>query len=299
MDRNAVSLHRGCVIMSLLRRGLVGLLLGWMLPAVAWGNPVNAEKLLNDPQNGGFGGSFRTDFAASSGNVQRLSVGASGGLQYWTMYPEGSGYRGRPAPEGAPRFFKNRWVLLANAAFVRFRLAEVVSNGFTHMRYTRMWIPRLGSEVFTQAQYNEFTHLNLRLVAGTGLRVDPIRKRRVQVWAGTGYMVEYERNRVAAADPHPAELVNHRWTSYGVLQLMLHDSAIVARATTYAQPLLTDFSDIRVLESIQLEARALPVVSLGIELDAQYDSRPPLVSGVLPLDLMVTSYVRVGAPASP
>lgn len=262
----------------------------------AMANPVNSEKLLNDPQEGGFSGSVDANFSLSAGNVERLSLGVGGGMQYWTLHPEGVGYGTRPAPEGAPPFFRNRWVLIANGQFVRFSLHEVVNSGFAHTRYTRMWLPRLGLDVFAQAQYNELTRLTRRLLAGVGLRVDPVNRRRLQIWAGTGYMTEFERNNVIPEDPHPAQVVNHRWTSYGVLQARLWDAAVVARSTTYAQPRIDDFGDIRVLESVQIEARAVPVLALGIEFEAQYDSRPPLVSGVLPLDLVLTSYVRVGGP---
>ncbi|MCX4242743.1 DUF481 domain-containing protein [Paraliomyxa miuraensis] len=274
------------------------LLVALLLPAPAIASPVNAEKLLNDPRDHGFSGSADVSVALQEGNVRRLSLGAGAGIQYWTLHPEGVGFGKRPVPPGVPPFFKDRWVLIANGQFVRVSLDDVANSGFGHMRYTRMWLPRLGSDVFTQAQYNAMTRLTRRLLAGLGLRVDPVHRRRLQIWAGTGYMTEFERNDVVPEDPHPARVINHRWTNYVVLQTQLWDSAVVARSTTYAQPRFDDFGDIRVLESIVLEARATPVFALGIEFEAQYDSRPPLVSGVLPLDLILTSYVRIGGPGS-
>lgn len=271
---------------------LVAAVLAWA-PALARANPVNAEKLLSDPEEPGWSGSVSTNVALASGNVDRLNVGFSGSIQYWTLYPEGAGYRGHPAPEGARRFFRDRWVLITNGAFVRVALAEVVNNGFAHTRYTRMWLPRLGSEVFAQAQFNEFTRLNLRMLGGLGLRVDPINRRTLQVWAGTGYMIEHERIRVDEGDPHPSEVINHRWTSYMVEQLRIWDSTLLARNTTYVQPRLDDFGDLRMIEAFQVEARTGPL-ALGLEFELQYDSRPPLFSGVVPLDVFLGSYVRIG-----
>lgn len=276
----------------LARLALLALLLWWP-SSVARANPVNAEKLITDPEDDGWSGSLSTSFALSAGNVDRLTLGFSGGLQYWTLYPEGVGYRGRPHPPGARRFFENRWVLITNAAFVRVAFNDVVNNGFAHTRYTRMWLPRLGSDFFAQAQYNEFKRLTLRALGGLGFRVDPVNRRLVQIWAGSGYMAELERNRVAVGDPHPAEVVNHRWTSYGVIQLRLWDSAVVGRNTTYIQPRFDDFSDFRLLEALQIETRT-GVVALGVELELQYDSRPPVFSGVEPLDVFLTSYLKVG-----
>ena len=283
---------------------LAGVLRRWLLPCLvalvvlpvgtAWGSPVNAEKLTNDPVHGGFSGSLSSSFAFSRGNVDRLDLNAGGSIQYWTLHPEGVGYRGRPAPAGAPAFFKDRWLLVANSGFVRFSLREVVNYGFAHTRYTRMWLPRLGSDVFAQAQYNELMLLRNRLVTGVGLRVVPVNRRMLQIWAGTGAMVERERNDTVPGDPHPARLVNYRWTNYAVAQLRLAKGQLVARNTTYVQPRFDVLRDFRVLEAVQLEANVTPVLAFGVEFEAQYDSRPPLT--VLRTDLHVGSYLRVGAP---
>lgn len=283
---------------------LAAVLRRWLLPCLvalvvlpvgtAWGSPVNAEKLTNDPVHGGFTGSLSSSFAFSRGNVDRLDLNAGGSIQYWTLHPEGVGYRGRPAPAGASAFFKDRWLLVANSGFVRFSLREVVNYGFAHTRYTRMWLPRLGSDMFAQVQYNELMLLRNRMVAGVGLRVDPVHERVIQIWAGTGPMVERERNDTVPGDPHPARLVNYRWTNYAVVQLRLAKGAIVTRNTTYVQPRFDAFQDFRVLESVQLEANVTPVFAFGVEFEAQYDSRPPLT--VLRTDLHVGSYLRVGSP---
>lgn len=271
---------------------LLALWLGW--PGSSRANPVNAEKLITDPEREGWSGSLSTSFALSAGNVDRLSLGFSGGLQYWTLYPEGVGYGDHAAPPGSRRFFRDRWLLITNAAFLRVRGNDVVNNGFAHTRYTRMWRPRVGSDFFVQSQYNEFKLLQLRSLGGLGLRVDPLNRKVVHAWAGTGYMAEYERYTFdPATDPHPSRVVNHRWTSYGVIQLRLWESELVTRSTTYYQPRLDDFSDFRLLEALQLEVRAGPV-ALGAELELQYDSDPPRASGVVPLDVFVSNYLRVG-----
>jgi hypothetical protein len=267
-----------------------------LVPRPAVGNPVNAEKLLSDPQNGGWNGSLSSSLALSRGNVERLDFSLGAGVQYWTLHPEGSGYRSRPAPVSAPRFFRDRWVLVANGTFVRVALREVANSGFSHSRYTRMWLPRLGNEVFVQAQYNEMTLLRSRMLAGLGVRVEPVHERVIQIWGGTGYMAERERIDTQPEDPHPARVVNHRWTSYAVVQLRLFDAAVVVRNTLYAQPRLDAFRDFRVLESLQIEARVAPILAFGVEFEVQHDNRPPLT--VMPTDLHMRSYLRLTAPGS-
>ncbi|MEX1362639.1 MAG: DUF481 domain-containing protein [Nannocystaceae bacterium] len=274
----------------------LGLLL-WLAPRVALANPVNAEKLMSGVDHDGWRGNLESRLALSRGNVERLDFSTSGSLQFLTLYPATAGHRRAPA-EGTPRFFRDRWVLLTSGAFVRVGENDVVNRGFGHTRYTRMWRPRIGSDVFAQVQFDAFTRLRVRMVGGLGVRVDPIRREHVQAWLGSGYMVEYEVNDIIQpqpgepADPHPAVLVNHRWTNYLVLQLQLADARFVVRNTAYAQPLLTDFTDVRVLDSVQLEARVGENFAVGFSLDTQYDSRPPRT--VVPVDLLLGSYLRLG-----
>lgn len=271
-------------------------ILAVLVPGRAAANPVNAEKLLSDPTDGGWSGSLSSSLALSRGNVERLDFSLGAGVQYWTLHPHGAGYRRRPAPEGAPPFFRDRWVLVANGSFVRVALREVANSGFAHSRYTRMFLPRLGAEVFVQGQYNEMTLLRSRALGGLGMRFDPVHERVLQIWGGTGYMVERERIDTPATDPHPARVVNHRWTSYAVVQLRLFDSAVVVRNTLYAQPRFDAFRDFRVLESLQIEARVAPILAFGVELEAQHDNRPPLT--VLPTDIHLRSYLRLTAPGA-
>ena len=50
-------------------------------------------------------------------------------------------------------------------------------------------------------------------------------------------------------------------------------------------------SDLRVLESVQLEGRVDGRLALGLDAALEWDSRPP--GGVVPLDLTLASYIRV------
>lgn len=96
-------------------------------------------------------------------------------------------------------------------------------------------------------------------------------------------------------DPHPAMVLNHRWTNYAVLQLRLFpEGQLVGRSSTYVQPRFDDPRDVRVLEQVQLEARVGSIFALGADLLVQFDSRPP--RQVESLDLTLGSYVRLRFP---
>ncbi len=255
-------------------------------------NPVNAEKMRGDADEPGWLASLDARFALARGNVDRLDLGYGGLLQYQTMYPDGVGFRGRPPPAGVEPFFRDRYLLLTDGAFTRVSDDNVTNRGFAHARYTRMFIPRLGLDVFVQEQFNEFTRLKARIVGGGGARADVIHRRLVQSWLGSGYMAEYELNDTVVGDPHPARVVNHRWTSYGVLQVELLAETLVFRNTAYAQPRFDDFTDVRVLDNAQIEARlADGAFAFGIDFGVQFDSRPP--QEVVRTDLSLGSYLRL------
>lgn len=267
------------------------LLVGWWAgPALA--SPVNAERLRSDPGTDGWSGSLDVRAALARGNVERLDLGYGGGVQYLTHHPAGVGFGSRPTPVGAPPFFRDRWTLLVNGAFGQVADNTIVNRGFAHTRYTRMWIPRLGSDLFVQGQYDQITRLRSRVVGGVGLRVDAVHRRVIQIWAGTAYMPEYEVNDTVEGDPHPERVVNHRWTSYGSIQLVLFpEGQLMVRNTAYVQPRFDAFDDVRVLENLQLEAAVTPVLALGADFLLQYDSDPP--QEVVPLDMTLGSYLRL------
>lgn len=269
---------------------LLFLLLVVAAPSSARANPVNAEKLMSGPVHDGWKGGLESRISLSNGNVDRLDFATTGSLQFLTLYPEGAGHR-RPPPEGTPPFFRDRWVLITNGTFIRAGGKDITNKGFGHTRYTRMWIPRLGSDFFAQVQFNEFTRLRVRIIGGVGARVDPVRTHYFQLWGGSGYMIEYELNDTVDGDPHPAELVNHRWTNYVAMQLRLLQDRLLLQNTTYVQPLLTDFSDFRVLDAVQLEGRIADNLAMGFDFQVQYDSRPP--QEIVPLDLLLGSYLRL------
>jgi hypothetical protein len=80
-----------------------------------------------------------------------------------------------------------------------------ISQTFVHARWTAMWRERFGTEVFAQVQTNEFLRLRSRALGGTGLRVDLVHREGLQLWAGTGTMLEHNRIDVAPGAPRPRD----------------------------------------------------------------------------------------------
>ena len=259
--------------------------------SIAHATPVDAERLNAIQSKKGWVAAINFTGAYRSGNINRLEFGFDGTVQYQSVFPAHRGHPWRTRPPHAPLFFKDRWLLMSQVRWAQLDGNRFINSGVAHTRYTRMLIPRLGLEGFGQTQYNEFTLLGSRLILGTGARVDVVHRRRVGMWFGSGYMAEWEVNDTVAGDPHPARVLNHRWANRGVFQLYLIDGKLLFQNSLYAQPRLTSFADVRILDSARLEGMITEILSIGGSFELQYDSRPPQT--VTPVDIMLATFLKV------
>lgn len=226
---------------------------------------VNTEKLRGSAQPG-FHGFLDGSLLLKSGNVDLLQVGVGARLEYnasiHTPYVQGNFNFGRKGDDDD----------------------IYINNGFGHIRWTAMWHPTVGTEVFGQAQFNEFLRLNFRALGGVGVRVEALQTEPFDLVIGTGYMIEFEELDLDASDVHPAETLSHRWTSYITLRLHIQEYLSLVNVT-YAQPKFDDFTDIRVLDEVALEVSIIEHLSLILSFTLAYDSDPP--DGVETLDMQL------------
>ncbi|MBB6610348.1 DUF481 domain-containing protein [Pontibacter sp. Tf4] len=68
----------------------------------------------------------------------------------------------------------------------------VASNGYAHFRVNLLRQRRLSYELFTQFQADKARGLDLRALAGAGVRLAVLRQEKVNLYAGTGLMQEHE-----------------------------------------------------------------------------------------------------------
>lgn len=133
-------------------------------------------------------------------------------------------------------------LLLADYRLVKVDGNNALNAGFVHARYGFEPPGRDGWrwEFFTQLQYNEQLRLNLRFLAGTGLRRRLYRIGKSRAYLGVLYMYEY--NELAASS---ITYRDHRLSNY--LTFNWQTSKILTLAsTTYYQPRLPDFRDARI-----------------------------------------------------
>lgn len=254
-------------------------------PALA---QVNVEVLRPNLFRAGWSGGLDASFAVSRGNVELLDVGGAGRVQYQTLYPVAPPEEGA---EPAVPFFRQRVFLTTNGRFAERAGAAFINQEYTHLRWTGMWHPRVGSDVFVQQQLNEFQRLRVRALAGAGARVEIVHHPVFLAWAGSAYMIEFERIAVQPGAPDDPETLAHRVTNYLTLRLAAYGGKLLAQNTVYYQPRIGDVGDFRLLEELEVVARVDEVLGLGASLSVLHDSRPP--TGVRTTDLRLVNTVKI------
>lgn len=132
-------------------------------------------------------------------------------------------------------------LFLADYKLVAVDGSNALNAGFLHARYGYEPAGRDGWrwETFTQLQYNEQLRLNLRFLAGSGLRRRLYRTGESRAYLGVLYMFEYDEldgSTITYRDHRLSNYLTFNWRASALLQLA---------STTYYQPRLPDFRDTR------------------------------------------------------
>ncbi|MEQ8273701.1 MAG: DUF481 domain-containing protein [Deltaproteobacteria bacterium] len=249
---------------------------------------VNTEKLRSWDKEG-FGGAVDFAMYLRKGNVDLLTISSGMRLQYVTLHPAETATSTNAEPP--PRELKDLVLAIGSLNFGRRVLDPYINNGFAHLRWTRMWIPDLGSEVFAQAQYNEFLRVKQRLLLGVGARADVFETSWGEITLGTAPMLEIEdlNDNLGVAEPH-TEVV--RWSNYLSLKLYMTDPDITIVNTLYVQPRFDEFSDYRFLSEGEISVAVVPdILAFVTSVSIMYDSRP--APTVKRLDTIISNSIRV------
>lgn len=231
---------------------------------------VNTEALRVGDPDAGFSGNLSAGLDFKRGAVKYLELVGSSQLIYFhdvhTLLLNGSGAYGTTQGE-------------------RFQ-----GRGFGHLRWTAMWRRRLGSEIFTQLEYDQFLRQQLRALFGLGPRALLVCAQNFEAFLGVAYMLEREVLDIPASDPHPQRSLNHRLTSYLSLKWSPNEHVQIVQ-TFYVQPRLTALADVRMLEQADVRVAVGEQIGLKTSLTVHFDNRPP--TGVAKANLALTQGVDV------
>jgi hypothetical protein len=161
---------------------------------------------------------------------------------------------------------------------------------FGHLRYNYRLRSWLVAEAFTQLERNGFTLLQLRTLAGGGLRLRYLDTETLKIFQGTTPMYEFENLEGGRVSVHPATVSTVRWSNYLNLRLRVTETTHLL-TTVYVQPRLDAARDVRVLHQATLAVGITEHVRLTAEFNLGYDSRPP--DAVEDLDLSLRNGLEV------
>ncbi|MES3631098.1 MAG: DUF481 domain-containing protein [Longimonas sp.] len=214
---------------------------------------VNTERMRNLDVEG-FSATLGGSVALQSGNTELLEVGVDTRMDL--LY----------APH---HLFLVSEVRYGQSDGRRFR-----DRSFAHLRYNYRFGGPLVAEAFTQVERDNFALLELRTLAGGGLRLRLLDSEPARLFAGFTPMFESERLDPNRVGTHPARTATVRLSHYANARLRVNERTFLL-STTYAQPRIDAFGDIRLLNETRLGVGITRALALRVSLNVRYDSRPP------------------------
>ncbi|MDY7095482.1 MAG: DUF481 domain-containing protein [Acidobacteriota bacterium] len=280
---------------------------------------INTERLRLGAEESGYSGHFDLSLALRDGNTDVFSIGTGFHLQHAVLEvpptPEdahaseqavATAAAGTPSgadalPEEAVEeemeaadadpYTKRLIFLASNYSFSEENQERSVNDGFAHLRWVRKTRPDFGVETFVQYQFNEFLRLDTRYLVGAGLRFGLLIQKQREIFAGTGYMYEYEKlDSEEVRSGEELESRNHRWTNYLSFKMGSADQRLSLVSTTYFQIKIDEVEDFRILEEAEFQVKLTERARLGLSLSVLHDNQPPL--GVEETDLRLLNRIR-------
>ncbi len=150
---------------------------------------------------------------------------------------------------------------------------DLVNFAFGHFRFTHLFTERWSSEAFTQLQQNRVNGIASRWLIGAGGRARIVESDPITAFTGVLLMREREAE---VTDSIPVRR-DWRLSTYLALSYTPNSADWISVATTtYVQPRLGDFKDLRVSSDWSLEVRLRENLALTTTFSLQYDARPPV-----------------------
>ncbi len=225
---------------------------------------VNMEDQRRSLSVNGISGDVKAAYALTLGNSELYVLGIS--------------------PNAVWRLGKHQVFTVNELERVSSEDGSIINRGFSHLRYNFDLAPCFAFETFTQAQYDKSQDLVARYLAGAGLRVSFIRQEGLLFAVGVAGMFEYEE--LSAGDiARPVRSSNYVSVRLG------EGNRLKLTATSYVQPAVSDWGDLRVLTEIELTVIIASDFSFTHSLSYRYDSEPP--AGVKEYDLKLQNGLKL------
>ena len=164
---------------------------------------------------------------------------------------------------------KGLWLILGNYNFLKVDGSQIISNGFSHLRYNRKVNEWLRWEIFGQYQNNGITQIDSRILIGTGPRFKLVKNKIFRLYAASLFMLEREKERtnpvIKHEDLRSSSYISFTFTPTENMELI---------STTFFQPLFKKLSDYRILNQITFRVKATKHFSLSLKWHYIHDRFP-------------------------
>ncbi|MFD1553381.1 hypothetical protein DNU06_06865 [Putridiphycobacter roseus] len=209
---------------------------------------VNIEnKRLTDNKQG-FSGSAELNFNFTMNTVQLLQIGDKVQLGYVKK--------------------KHQFLIVTDHSFVKSEGDNFVNKGFQHFRYNYVFKDsgNVSFEAFQQGQFNKIQKINLRLLAGVGLRLNLVNEEKYQLSIGSGMMGEYEELLDVGSSTDVLS------TSYLSFDGQFNETVGI-NTIAYYQPKLIDYGNYRFSSETALRFKINEYLSFLLIYSLTHDSR--------------------------
>ncbi len=211
---------------------------------------VNTESIRSKSQKKGINHTFTFSGEINSGNNN-----------YYSIKPQ---YRLDYLPKNTSSY---RLLLVANMDFKKKDKNIVKDNRFVHFRYIRNLAKDKDLDYFIQSQSDFFKNLLHRELYGISYRKNMISKNKLSLWLGLGLMYEIEELKNNGTDN------DFRFTNNLSINYILSDTVTIS-SFSYYQPNLDDFSDYRLLSSVDISSNLTKTLILSVNINFDFDTEP-------------------------
>ena len=216
---------------------------------------VNIEKFREMELNQGISGYVEFDLFSKSGNVKETKINLENRIDYvWNTMHTFLIIRGDFGWEGGKQY--------SNEAVM-------------HLRHIFRTGTNMQPEIFAQLDYNKERRLSFRSLIGGGLRFAMYKSEKSKLWWGTAIMQEQEHLDLDESNSLKEIDTLVRWSNYLSINVAFNEQILLSW-TTYFQPYVGDFENIRILSEKNLLIRLSELFSLTIAFRMRYDNQPPI-----------------------
>lgn len=166
---------------------------------------------------------------------------------------------------------KHYYFLLADLNYTASKTQVFAHSGMSHFRYARRikngpwkW------ENYAQVQYNFLLDQRIRGLVGSGFRWKMYDKNKIRVFIGSSLFAEHEEIRTSSIQSNTLR------TSQYLSWFVTGKNGLSISSTTYYQPAVKDYCDIRMAGQYVLSFQIFKRIDLRFEYNFSTDTRPPV-----------------------